>query len=358
MASIVATPSKTKTWRAIVRLQGFPIVSRNFKIKSDAQDWAKQVEIAMRNGSYIHSNEASASTVSVKDAFDRYAKEILPLKRASTAKNERLRLAQLQNYFGQHSLAALTPTIIAQFRDMRLADGKSANTVRLDMALLSHLFTVAGREWGMAIARNPVQLVKYPSVKCAERTRRLLNSDELARLLSVCHNASNPQIGWIVEIALETGMRKSEILNLKLGDVNLDEEKLIITTTKGNPRFVPLTKRALALFRLAIDNPIRRNTGLIFFGSPGKDGNIKPFTIEKAFNLALLKANTVEFSFDCLRNYSMKRRVGLDTSPRLDVAETLGDAHPEDWAQIKALADRLAQSRNAEKVLTVQQPSC
>lgn len=284
----------------MVRLQGFPVATKTFRIKSDAQDWARQVESEMRKGLYI--DRASAATLSVKDAFDRYVKEILPHKRESTATKEIARLGQLQSHFGKYSLAALTPKIVAQFRDMRLADGKSANTVRLDLALLSHLFTVAAREWGMGIARNPVQLIKSPSVKGTERTRRL-SPQELERLLVECRSATNPQLGWIVEIALETGMRKSEIMNLHMSDVNLDKREVRLQITKnGDSRTVPLTKRAVEVFHLAMANPLRRGTNLIFFGDAGKSGEIRPFILEKAFNKARLRADITDFTFHGLRH--------------------------------------------------------
>lgn len=58
---------------------------------------------------------------------------------------------------------ALTPDVIAGFRDERLEEGKAANTVRLELAMLSHLYTTAIREWRMGLNNNPVQLVRKPS---------------------------------------------------------------------------------------------------------------------------------------------------------------------------------------------------
>lgn len=126
----------------------------------------------MRKGLFI--DRADSVKMSIRDALERYKNEILPTKRQSTAKNERLRLAQLQIVFGKYTLAALTPTLISEFRDRRLANGKSANTVRLDLAFnSSHLYSVAMREWGMGLVRNPVTQVRKPSLIGTARTRRI-----------------------------------------------------------------------------------------------------------------------------------------------------------------------------------------
>lgn len=87
-----------------------------------------------------------------------------------------------------HPLAALTPELIAKYRDDRLAgldrkDAKgkpapkprSPNTVRLDLALLGHLFNVAIKEWGIGLTYNPVQSIRRPAPSpgrwTASRTR-------------------------------------------------------------------------------------------------------------------------------------------------------------------------------------------
>jgi hypothetical protein len=69
----------------------------------------------------------------------------------------------LINRLGKYSLASLGSEQIAQYRDQRLSEGKSANTVRLELALLSHLFTIAIKEWGMGLVANPVSNIRKPS---------------------------------------------------------------------------------------------------------------------------------------------------------------------------------------------------
>jgi len=95
---------------------------------------------------------------------------------------------------------------------MRLSEGLSASSVRLELALLSHLYTIAIKEWGMGIIVNPVSNVRRP--KPAKGRDRRLVGDEEQRLMEACEGHSNPMLAWIVKLALYTGMRHSEIVNL------------------------------------------------------------------------------------------------------------------------------------------------
>ena len=306
MATIVKTPSEH--WKALVRLQGWPSASKTFRLKRDAEDWARQTEGEFRKGLFI--DRADSVKMSIRDALERYKTEILPTKRESTAKNERLRLAQLQIVFGKYTLAALTPTLIAEFRDRRLGEGKSANTVRLDLALLSHLYTIAIQEWSIGLVRNPVTQVRKPSVAASVRTRRI-SKIELQKLVSECQKHSNPQLAWVVEIALQTAMRKSEILGLKVGDIELSKRLAHLTMTKnGTARTVPLTLRAVELLAQATANSLRpRETQLVFFGEPGRTGRIGHYTIEKLFSEARARAGLTDFKFHDLRNEATSRLI-------------------------------------------------
>lgn len=115
---------------------------------------------------------------------------------------------------------------MAQYHDMRLAgdpdeNGKliprSNNTVRLELALLSHLFTIAIKEWGLGLPFNPVSQIRRRAPG-AGRNRRLTPAEN-KRLLAAVDAYSNPLFSWIVRIALETGMRLSEIGGLRLDQV-------------------------------------------------------------------------------------------------------------------------------------------
>ena len=83
-------------------------------------------------------------------------KEIVPTKRESTQRREGCRIREINAYFGDYSLAAVTPDLVARFRDMRLGAGKSTIPCVWNSPCLATLFTVAIWEWHIGLTYNPV----------------------------------------------------------------------------------------------------------------------------------------------------------------------------------------------------------
>ena len=107
--------------------------------------------------------------MTLKDAMARYLTEITPTKGSGAAAREKNTAKPILAKLGSFSLAAITPQLVAEYRDYRLTTpsartGKllSGNTVRLELALVSHLFTVAIQEWGIGLPQNPVSLIRKP----------------------------------------------------------------------------------------------------------------------------------------------------------------------------------------------------
>jgi len=145
---------------------------------------------------------------------------------------------------GSYSLAAITPQLVADYRDQRTATpspktGKnlSCNTVRLELALLPHIFTVAIQEWGIGLLQNPVALVRKPKVPQG-RDRRISKAEQES-LLTECRKHSNPMLYWIVMLAIETGMRRGGIVTLRHRQINLQRRVIHLLETKnGSARYV------------------------------------------------------------------------------------------------------------------------
>lgn len=278
----MATITKTSSgkWKALIRKVGWPTLGKTFRTKRDAEDWARRTEDEMVRGVYIQRGPSEKLTVAL--ALERYQKEVIPTKKESTQKRELTRVRELSLFFGDYSLAAVTPDLVGKFRDMRLEQGKSNNTVRLELALLSHLFTTAVKEWRIGLVSNPVSLIRKPSPGQGRNVR--LTVQDQARLIEAVKQHSNPMLAWIVEIAIETGMRQSEILHLTIPHIDLDKRTVLLTDTKnGTARLVPLNKIATEVFRMATANPARPNSQLVFSGEPGKDKQLRPYQFHKAW---------------------------------------------------------------------------
>ena len=177
---------------------------------------------------------------------------------------------------GNYSLAAITPDLVAQYRDQRLESGMSNNTVRLELALLSHLFTIAIKEWRIGLFYNPVANIRKPAP--GKGRDRRLDAEEEKALFRACDRHSNPMLGWIARIALYTGMRAGEIKSLTRSQVDLEKRTVHLTETKnGSSRTVPLTRQATEVFRAALHHPVRPlDTDLIFWGNPGAMASAVP----------------------------------------------------------------------------------
>jgi integrase len=316
VATIVKTNSGT--WKAVIRKAGWPTVAKTFRTKRDAEDWSRRTEDEMVRGAYIQ--RATADRLTLALALKRYVEEVTPTKRPSSQEPEHRRAAILSKHLGKYSLAALSPEIVAKFRDLRLsgedrkdAEGKpiprANNTVRLDLALLGHLFTVAIKEWGVGLPSNPVLNIRRPAPGPG-RNRRL-SLEEEKRLVAAIGGHSNPMLNWIVRIALETGMRASEIVTLRRMQVDLKRRIVHLLETKNtSPRTVPLTVIATATFREALDHPIRPiDTDLIFFGEPGRDGKRRPYQFNSVWLNIKRDQGLADVRFHDLRHEAVSRFV-------------------------------------------------
>ncbi|MBS4096815.1 MAG: site-specific integrase [Sulfuricella sp.] len=305
----MATFTKTLSgkYKATIRRSGWPTVCKSFRTRRDAEDWARRTEDEMVRGVYIQRSTAERLTVAA--ALERYLAEVTPTKKALTRRAEITKAKQLVGRLGKYSLAALTPDVVAGYRDKRLEEGKAANTVRLELALLSHLYTVAIQEWRVGLVYNPVQQIRRPSPGQG-RERRLAPDEEVA-LIAAAEAHSNPMFGWAVKLALHTAMRSNELLTLTRDQVDLRRGVVRLSDTKnGSSRTVPLSPPARAIFQEALDYPIRPiDCNLIFFGEPGKDGKRRPYQFSKLWADTLKKQGIVDLHFHDLRHEAVSRLV-------------------------------------------------
>ncbi len=290
-------------YRVQIRLRGFPPESATFDRKTDAKKWAAQTEAAIREGRYFRSSEARKHTLA--DAIDRYTRNVLANKSQKSRKTQGTHLAWWRQQLGNLMLADVTPVVIAEARDA-LANGKtrygaqrSPQTVVHYMNALSHVFTIASKEWGW-IEDNPVRRVSKPKVP---RGRvRFLSTEERERLLAACKESKNSDLYPIVILALSTGMRKSEIMNLTWKDIDFDRGMLIMHETKNQERrSAPLTSLALELIKRR--SKVRRIDTDLVFPAPHRFGKEpQPIDFRTAWDRVLKRAGIEDFHFHDLRH--------------------------------------------------------
>ncbi len=249
MASVLQRGNK---WRVRIIRTGHPALTKTFITRRDAEQWARLTESELERGLYICPAEAQRTTLA--DALDRYKREVSIHKKSHS----------VEKYYIQHwkvsklaplALSAIRGSDVAQYRDKRLKAGLSTTSVKHELALLSHLFSVAGREWGMESLGNPVKAIRQP-VMARGRERRV--SD--AEVDAVCRFV-NFELAICIRLALHTAMRRGELLKLRWVDIDFGKAIAVLHDTKnGDRRVVPLSSAAKDLL-LSL---VRRLDGQVF----------------------------------------------------------------------------------------------
>ena len=243
---MAAIDQRTKhSWRARVRIPGFPQKTRTFDTEAEARDWAARIERELRAGRDTIPNVRVEPTLD--EALERYEREITVEKKGHEQERRRIRQWRRRE-LAMLKLSALTSQYFVAFRKERLKAGIKPSTVRLDLALISHIYTIARKEWGMPYLTNPIADVRQP--KADKWRNRRLSAEESQRFEQALLTCYNPVIPIIVPFAVETAARKGELLKLLWRDVDLQRRTMLLRDTKNDEdRTVPLTERAVELLK-------------------------------------------------------------------------------------------------------------
>ncbi|MCC2612751.1 tyrosine-type recombinase/integrase [Neorhizobium petrolearium] len=227
-------------WQAQVRRRGMKPRAKSFDSKAEAEKWARDLESQVDRFGMAPDTKI-LETTTLGELLERYQKEITPRKRGAVQEGQRIDVLRRHD-LSHRTLIGLSQQDVATFRDERLQRVAPSTAVR-EMAILSHTLEVAIRDWGMPLAKNVVKLVRRPVIR-NERCRRLTGDEEL-RLLDGCDAGQIPYLRTLVIVAIETGMRRGELLGLKWSDVSHNRRVITLTLTKnGSGREVPLSPRA------------------------------------------------------------------------------------------------------------------
>jgi integrase len=292
-------------------MAGYPARSASFRTRRDAERWAKTVEAEMIEGRHFRNAEARRRSVGA--AIERYLADELPKKRDPQMHSTTL--AWWKAEIGSIKLADVTPALLVEKRD-KLARGtyqrarpegrrskfkktkprvfkRSASTVNRYLACISHVFTIARREWHW-IPHNPMDGVsKLPEGK--GRVRALSDEERSALLEQTRKDAT---LNTFVVIALSTACRAGELLKLSWADVELKTGRLLFRETKNaTPRAVTLYGEALRL--LKEHATVRRIGNGPVFENASHRGR---YYYDKAFKAAVEAAGIQDFRVHDLRH--------------------------------------------------------
>lgn len=306
MATIRKRGSK---WEAQVRRKDCPSFSKSFLTRADAQAWARKRERELdqyeAGTGELPGQPKPHEGLVVRDLLIRYRDSVTPSKRGARSEGYRI-----DRFLGRKLAATkideLSSASVASYRDERLKE-VSGPTVRRELSTLRHIFELARKDWGFPISPNPVGEIAIPA-DSKPRTRRL-EPDEAKRLAKALEASSLPYLKPIVLLAIETGMRRGELLSLTWANIDFQGRTAHLPVTKnGHARTVPLTPRAvLILTTLKADQAAVIGTAPVF--------TVKANALRLSWDRLRTKAKLVDLHLHDLRHEAVSRffEMGLST---------------------------------------------
>ncbi len=300
---------KGTTYSVTIRKTGFPTETKSFPTISKAKTWATSVEAKMDSGAW-DTGTSEAQKHTLKELIGHY----IEVEGVVTARVSCLNW--WRDEIGHLKLSAVTPAVLNKCK-IKLGQSSACNrtkargpaTINRHLAYLSVVFTKAVKEYQWC-ASNPV--LKISKLKEPKGRVRFLNDDERIALLTECRKT--PILYELVVLALTTGARASEMLNLQWSDIDFQRETATLRNTKnGETRLIGLSGHAMELLKP------RRGIGFVFPSNTGK----AVYEYAKPFKKAVVDAEIEDFRFHDLR-HTAASYLAQHGKSLLEIMETLG----------------------------------
>jgi len=293
-------------WQAKIRKKGFPVQSKTFMYKEDAEKWIRATEHELETAGFVDRREAEKN--SLAEVLRKYRRDVTPRKKSAEIEKIKIEMILRDTALSQLKMSAISTAAVAAWRDRRLKVVSGA-TVNREFDVLSAVINHARREWGIHM-ENPIPDVKRPE-RARARDRRFSPLEEQYLLGALCEGerkadgtfgegARNPWLAPLVRLALETAMRRGELLALQWENVDLKRCAAFLPDTKnGDSRDVPLSSRAVAILK-----NLPYGDGKEVVECDDRQGAVFPTTamaLRKGFARAIERAQ-VNYADDCRKN--------------------------------------------------------
>jgi len=324
------------TYTATIRIKGYPIQNATFKRLTDAKKWIASTESAIRENRHFKTSESKKHTVA--DAIDKYSTDILPTRyTAKEQRNRRPILSWWKNEIGYCLMSDLTTATFAECRD-KLAkktnnSGKpfSADSIKKYFLIIKSVLKACVIDW-LWIEQSPLRDGRVELPELPAGRVRYLDEFERERLIKACKVSNNPLLYPAFVLALSTGMRQGETMNLywkepatppidtAWGVVHLDRNCIILHQTKnGSKRRVPLIGLALQLLK-ELSKVRRLDSALLF---PSYKDPLKPIDLKASWLVALNHAEIDNFRWHDIR-HTTASYLAMNGASLAEIAEILG----------------------------------
>jgi integrase len=288
-------------WKCQVRRKGHPAQSKSFATKAEAEAWGIQVEAEMGRGMFL-APDKETQRMTVADLLDRYVREE-SIHKASES-DDKTRAETLKAALGAYGVPDLTSTIVAQYKRSRMRV-RASQTVLHELNLLHRAYVIATTEWGLVLPRGIPKTSRPPLPDGRERR---VTPEEVGAIIN---ETGSKDLKAIVVLAVETAMRRGEILGLRWEHVNLAQRTLFLPKTKTKtPRTVPLSSRAVTLL-----SSLERGPGKVF--------SITPRCASQAFKRAADRLELIDIHLHDLRHEATSRLFEKDLNV-IEVSKVTG----------------------------------
>lgn len=244
---MAAIQKRGNVFRVRIIRKGYQSQSKTFSTRIEAVKWARKIETEIDQGvikpSKTLANCMLDKQLSFGEAAEHYIKNHSIHKR--NCKTETGTIRTLIRLWGQEHVQNIDKAKVFALRDDLLSRGRSGDTVNHYYNAISKIYQMLQTEWSITVD-NPIKGMKRLPAN-PSRTKRINGETETALLLA-CEQSTSKLLKPIVQFAIETGMRRGEIMGLKWMDIDLPSRRAFLHVTKnGDPRQVPLTLRAVEI---------------------------------------------------------------------------------------------------------------
>lgn len=262
--------------------------SKSFPSIKEGKIWAKLEEANLLK----HRQTPRSQHPTIRELSQLYSQHVLPTLKGAAQEKSRLRLLNNESFIDE-PCHLITPTDIRKYIERLRSIGNTNSTIRHKLCLISSLYRLARQELNIDI-QSPTSAIKKPASNPG-RLRRL-SSNEESSLLRSASQSTNPNILPVIIFALETGLRRNELLTLDWGAYQEDRGLIEIKNTKnGYPRWIPLTQAAKDILKKQYQCKYPRPFP------------INATTLENAWEHVLKRAGIENLRFHDLRHEALSR---------------------------------------------------
>lgn len=273
-----------------VRLAGIS-KSKTFDTKQQARAWGEKAEYEIRQG--VLKKASPSDKVLFDDVISDFADNCKHMY--TNYKREVSRVTYLLEFDGwPKCFSELKKSHVKRFIKSRFDQGRKTTTINRDLSTISKICTEFNNNYDANLI-NPVLGQKVRLAEEGERERRL-NRLQLEKIRS---NLRSDNLRLVMDFALATTMRRSEIATLTWGKVNFEKRTLLLAYTKNKTaRTVPLSTKAIAVLEHLFDKD-KEPDELV--------SGVSADIITRSYTAAVKKSEFYDFRFHDLRHEAISR---------------------------------------------------